>query len=74
MRKGLILYLIVAAAVVVNLTPNALGQQPTSTPEMIARRVAAFAELRKVDPYRDITDPVAWEREIREDVAQPGRE
>ncbi|MEO5913853.1 MAG: hypothetical protein ABIS50_06445 [Luteolibacter sp.] len=32
----------------------------TATPEMIARRVTALAEIRKLDPYRDITDPVEW--------------
>ena len=47
---------------------------PSATPEMIAARLAAFEKLREMDPYRDITDPVAWQREIREDVVQPGRE
>ncbi len=41
---------------------------PTATPEMLAKRAAAL------DPYRDITDPVAWQRQIREDVILPGRE
>ncbi|MFZ4764326.1 MAG: hypothetical protein ACOYMN_05185 [Roseimicrobium sp.] len=49
-------------------------QIPRATPEMIARRMAAFEELRRLDPYREITDSVAWQREIREDVVQPGRE
>ncbi|MGV3659632.1 MAG: hypothetical protein ACO1TE_05595 [Prosthecobacter sp.] len=47
---------------------------PTATPEMLAKRAAAFEEVRKLNPYRDITDPVAWQREIREDVVLPGRE
>lgn len=55
------------------------GERPkrkklTATPEMIARRMAALEEVRKLNPYRDITDPVAWQREIREDVVLPGRD
>ena len=49
-------------------------QIPRATPERIAQRMAAFEELRRLDPFREITDPVAWQREIREDVVQPGRE
>jgi hypothetical protein len=47
---------------------------PTATPEMLAKRQAAFEAVRKLNPYRDITDPVAWQREIREDVFRQGRE
>lgn len=46
----------------------------TATPEMIARRVAALEEVRKLNPYRDITDPVEWQREMREDRPLPGRD
>lgn len=49
-------------------------QIPTATPEMIAQRMAALEEVRKLNPYRDITDPVAWQREVRKDVVLPGRE
>jgi hypothetical protein len=49
-------------------------QKLTATPEMIARRVAALEEIRKLNPYRDITDPVAWQREMREDRPLPGRD
>lgn len=45
-----------------------------ASPEMIAARMAALEEVRKLNPYRDIADPVAWQREIREDVVQPDRE
>lgn len=45
-----------------------------ATPEMLERRKAAMAELRRLNPYRDITDPVAWQREIRKDRLLPGRE
>ena len=49
-------------------------QKLTTTPEMISRRVAALGEIRKLNPYRDITDPVAWQREMREDRPLPGRD
>ena len=35
---------------------------PTATPEMLAKRTAAFEAVRKLNPYRNITDPVAWQR------------
>jgi hypothetical protein len=46
----------------------------TATPEMIARRSAALAEVRKLNPYRDIAEPVSWQREMREDRPLPGRD
>ncbi len=49
-------------------------QKLTATPEMIARRAAALAEVRKLNPYRDITDPVEWQCEMREDRPLPGRD
>ena len=49
-------------------------QKLTATPEMIARREAALENVRKLNPYRDITDPVAWQRKFREDRPLPGRE
>jgi hypothetical protein len=45
-----------------------------ATPEMLERRKAAMAEVRRLNPYRDITDPVAWQREQRKDRPLPGRE
>ena len=47
---------------------------PKATPEMIARRMAALEKVRELNPFRDITDPVAWQREMREDVKLPGRD
>ena len=34
----------------------------------------ALRELTKLNTFRDIADPVAWQREIREDRSLPGRE
>ncbi|MCW1922308.1 hypothetical protein OKA05_07065 [Luteolibacter arcticus] len=49
-------------------------QKLAATPEVIAQRMAALEEIRKLDPYRDITDPVAWQSEMREERALPGRD
>ena len=59
-------------------SPEARAQSPrprlTATPEMIARRKAALAAVRKLNPYREITDPVAWQQEIRKDRPLPFRD
>ena len=47
--------------------------KPAATPEMIARRMDALARIRGMNPYRDIVDPVAWQRETRQDRQLPGR-
>ena len=48
--------------------------RPSATPEMLARRKAAYAGLRALGGLSDaIPDPVAWQREIREDRTLPGR-
>lgn len=49
-------------------------QIPKATPEMIARRMEALHQVRELNPFRDIADPVAWQREMREDVKLPGRD
>lgn len=47
---------------------------PRATPEMLRRRKEAFAKLRQLNPFREIEDPVAWQREIRKDRPLPGRD
>ena len=55
--------------------PAKKRQRPAATPEMLARRKAAYAGLRALGGLGDaIPDPVAWQREIREDRTLPGRE
>jgi hypothetical protein len=54
--------------------PKPPRQKLTATPETIAERMVALEAVRKLNPYRDIADPVAWQREIREDVILPRRE
>ena len=36
--------------------------------------LAALRQLRKLGTFKDITDPVAWQREIRKDRPLPGRD
>jgi len=50
-------------------------QIPKATPEMIAKRVEALAELRAMGGLKDvIPDPMAWQKEMREDSKLPERE
>ena len=57
----------------VTATVEAMNADPV-TPEAIQKRLEAFARLRELNPFRDIKDPVAWQREMREDVSLPGRD
>ena len=46
-----------------------------ATPEMLSQRKEALAALRALGGLKDvIPDPVAWQREQREDRPMPGRE
>ncbi|MGA2496667.1 MAG: hypothetical protein ABSH20_02940 [Tepidisphaeraceae bacterium] len=45
-----------------------------ATPEMLRQRKEAFEKLRQMNPFREIEDPVAWQREIRKDRPLPGRD
>jgi hypothetical protein len=48
---------------------------PRATPEMVARRKSALRELRGLGGLRNvIPDPVAWQREMRQDRPLPGRD
>lgn len=46
-----------------------------ATPEMVERRKTALGELRAMGGLRHvIPDPLAWQREMREDRPLPGRD
>lgn len=48
---------------------------PRATPEMLQRRRVAFQKLRELGGLRDlIPDPLAWQRELRQDRPLPGRD
>ena len=53
---------------------TASGRPAPATPQMLERRKEAFDALRKLNPFRDIKDPVEWQREIRKDRPLPGRD
>jgi len=38
------------------------------------RLLAIMERIRARNPFKDIQDPVAWQREMREDVRLPGRD
>jgi hypothetical protein len=46
----------------------------SATPEMIARRATALEKVRQHNPYREIEEPVGWQRDIRQDRPLPGRD
>jgi len=51
------------------------GHGRVATPEMLAQRKEALAGLRALGGLKDvIPDPVAWQREQREDRPLPGRD
>jgi hypothetical protein len=48
---------------------------PTLNPQDQGRRMAAaLAQLAQLNACADITDPVAWERQMRQERALPNRE
>ncbi len=57
-----------------------LGQKttiPLPTPQQKqdrARIQELFRQLQEIGAYKNIKDPVAWQREIRKDRPLPGRE
>lgn len=44
---------------------------PEEEDERRGEALEALKELRAANPYRDITDPVAWQKEIRKDRPLP---
>lgn len=47
---------------------------PRATPEMLRRRKEAFEKLRQLNPFREMADPVAWQRQSRKDRPLPERQ
>lgn len=51
------------------------GQSARESPEDRQRLLAESLEsAARLDPFQGIADPVAWQREIRQDRLLPGRE
>jgi hypothetical protein len=58
----------------ITATPATLdesGESARATPEMAWQRAEALA--RELNRFREVADPVAWQREIRQDRPLPGR-
>ena len=58
---------------------KAANGQPTTevraTPQMMAQRKLALQKLREMGGLRQvIPDPAAWQRQMRQDRSQPGRD
>lgn len=51
-----------------------LSSPSSVTPEMLEARRQALATLRQMDPFRDIDDPVSWQRDLRRDRTPPESE
>lgn len=65
----------VAVTATLSAVPAASHAVPVATPDMLARRMEALDRLRELGGLSDvIPDPVAWQREQREDRPLPGRE
>ncbi len=62
----------VTATLKVATGTSSCGSSPT--PEMLRQRKEAFEKLRALNPFREIKDPVAWQREIRKDRFLPGHD
>jgi hypothetical protein len=50
------------------------GEPETNDRPTRETALAALRQLRKMGTFKKITDPVAWQREIRKDRPLPGRE
>lgn len=68
----------VAEIVMLSQASEVAGNPPRrpleATHEMLEARRKAFDEVRRLDPYREISDPVAWQRDMRVDAVLPGRD
>jgi hypothetical protein len=63
-----------SSKVKVTATLESVGGAVVASDSEIKKRSKALEQLRKLNPFREIADPVAWQREIRKDRPLPGRE
>ena len=65
----------IAVTATLNAADGTSSGVPRATPEMLRQRKEAFQKLRELGGLRDvIPDPVAWQRELRQDRPLPGRD
>ncbi len=58
----------------VTVVEPALEETAEEAAERGRQMAELLRELAKSNPFKDIADPVAWQREIRKDRPLPGRE
>ncbi len=58
----------------VTVVEPALEETPEERADRGKRMADALERLAEMNAFKDITDPVAWQREIRKDRPLPGRE
>ena len=63
-----------SSKVKVTATLERMGASDVPSDSVSKVRMVALEELRKLNPFREIIDPVAWQREIRKDRPLPGRD
>lgn len=63
-----------AVAVIVRPAEKTLPDDPADLARRRAAAMDAFKRLRESNPYFEIADPVAWQRETRVDRPLPFRE
>lgn len=56
------------------LEQKAQGKPATASNQKRERLAEALAQAAALNPYGDIADPVAWQREQRQDRPLPGRD
>lgn len=50
-----------------NIQDRKRGEYKDEKPERRKKAFEAMEELIELDPFKDIKDPVAWQREVRKD-------
>ena len=58
----------------VEATVEAVGTPAVSEEQRKRELLEIMERVRARNPFKGIVDPVAWQREMREDVVLPGRE
>jgi hypothetical protein len=63
-----------SSKVKVTATLESMGEAGVASDSQIKKRLEVLEQLRKLNPFREIEDPVAWQCEIRKDRPLPGRD
>lgn len=63
-----------SSKVKVTATLESVEEAVVASDSEIKKRFDALDQLRKLNPFREIADPVAWQREIRKDRTLSGRD